>query len=61
MVSGALGDPQKISHTKTSFEDIVGGSSPARRKIKPENVATRKEGELGPLMQSVYCRIMKFK
>ena len=38
MVSGALGDPQKISHTKTSFEDIVGGSSPARRKIKPENV-----------------------
>lgn len=37
-MSGALGDPQKISHTKTSSEDIVGGSSPARRKIKPENV-----------------------
>jgi len=38
IVSGALGDPLKVSHTNTSSEDIVGGSSPARRKIKPKNV-----------------------
>lgn len=38
IVSGALGDAQKVSHTKTSSEDIAGGSSPAKRKIKPENV-----------------------
>lgn len=36
-MSGTVGGPQKISHTKSWFEDSVGGSSPARRKIKPEN------------------------
>lgn len=30
-------------------------------QLHAKNVATRKEGELGPLMQSVYCRIMTFK